>query len=85
MPWIALEPPCGPRLHEFAIGRTGVVVALLLSVTACAAGQNPGLAPPTSNGTATTSRMLGPCPPGGPDPTTPLAGCVGPDGSVRRP
>lgn len=34
---------------------------------------------------AETSNTLGACPDGGPDATTPAAGCLGPDGSVQRP
>lgn len=60
----------------------GLVAALV--VGACNADQDPGLDPGTT-GPAQTSNTLGACPPGGPDATTPPAGCLGPDGSVLRP
>lgn len=50
----------------------------------CSSDQDPGVEP-TSGGPTTTSRTLQPCPPGGPDATTPAAGCLDPDGRVVRP
>lgn len=60
-------------------------VLLAFGVVACSSGQDPGFAPATSAGTATTSRVLEACPPGGPDATTPAAGCLDDDGAVVRP
>jgi hypothetical protein len=63
-----------------------VIAALALSVAAaCASGQEPDIAPPTGGGPSTTSRSLQPCPFGGPDDTTPPAGCLDEDGAVLRP
>ena len=59
--------------------------ALVLASTGCASDQAPEIAPPDAGGTATTSRRLGPCPPGGPDSTTPPAGCLDEEGVVQRP
>lgn len=61
-----------------------VLAAGLLSA-ACTAEQDPGVVPGRSDATATTSRTLGRCPPGGPDATTPAAGCLDADGRVVRP
>lgn len=63
----------------------GVVAALVLavSVAACSSGQEPELVP-SDDGPTTTSRMLEACPPGGPDETTPPAGCLDDDGHVQR-
>jgi len=64
------------------------VAALLLVVAAaCSAGQDPGVqtGPSAGTGPSTTSRMLQPCPKGGPDATTPAAGCLDADGNVVRP
>lgn len=63
----------------------GVVLALVLALGACESDQDPGLDPGLVEGPARTSDTLGSCPPGGPDATTPPAGCLGPDGSVLRP
>ena len=60
-----------------------LVVVLTIVLVACEDGQDPGVAPP--DGPAQTSNTLGACPPGGPDATTPPAGCLGDDGTVRRP
>jgi len=62
-----------------------LAVALLLATTACSSGQDPGLSPSTDGGPTTTSQTLHPCPPGGPDATTPAAGCLDADGTVVRP
>lgn len=62
-----------------------VVLALAAGVTACGSDQDPGVTPGnTTGGPSTTSRLLGPCPPGGPDATTPAAGCLDEDGKVVR-
>lgn len=64
--------------------RIAALVLVLVVVAGCAEEQDPGFAP--SDGQPnTTSNTLGICPPGGPDVTTPPAGCLGPDGSVLRP
>lgn len=63
----------------------GAVLALALALGACESEQDPGLDPGAVDGPAQTSDTLGACPPGGPDATTPDAGCLGPDGSVQRP
>lgn len=62
-----------------------LVVALLVAVAACSSGQDPGVEPSTQQGPGTTSRPLSSCPPGGPDETTPAAGCLDADGRVVRP
>lgn len=62
----------------------GLVAATAL--VACSADQEPGLDPSDgSTSSITTSRVLAPCPPGGPDGTTPPAGCLAEDGTVQRP
>lgn len=61
------------------------LLALVATLAACSSGQDPGIAPGTSDGTVTTSRTLERCPPGGPDATTPAAGCLDEDGAVVRP
>lgn len=58
-------------------------LALAVAVAACTDGQDPGLAP--QDGPERTSDTLGRCPAGGPDATTPDAGCLGPDGQVLHP
>lgn len=62
-----------------------VAAALLLAVAACSSGQDPGISPEPGSGPSTTSRMLSPCPDGGPDATTPPAGCLDDEGNVLRP
>lgn len=59
------------------------VLALALAAAACGEDQDPGL-DPGGDEPATTSNTLGQCPPGGPDATTPDAGCVGEDGRILR-
>ena len=63
-----------------------LAAALLVAVAACSSGQDPGVEPaPTGRrGSTTTPQLLQPCPPGGPDATTPPAGCVDDDGTVRH-
>jgi hypothetical protein len=64
----------------------GLAVALLLvAASACSSGQDPGITPSNQSGPSTTSQVLRPCPDGGPDATTPAAGCLDPDGKVVRP
>lgn len=66
--------------------RRGLAVALAAAAVAgCAADQEPELVPADGSTTVTTSQALGPCPPGGPDATTPAAGCLDEDGVVQRP
>lgn len=60
-------------------------LALLVAIAACSSGQDPGLTPSTEAGPTTTSQTLQPCPPGGPDATTPAAGCLDDAGGVVRP
>ena len=67
-----------------------LLAVLLAAVAACSSGQDPGVDPgmqpsPTGDrGSTTTPQLLEPCPPGGPDATTPAAGCVDEDGVVQR-
>lgn len=66
--------------------RLGLALLLAVSTMACTSDQAPEIVPAGgSTTTPTTSRALSPCPPGGPDGTTPAAGCIGPDGAVQRP
>lgn len=63
-----------------------LAVALAISLAAaCSSGQEPEIVPPAGGGPSTTSRSLPPCPFGGPDATTPAAGCLDEDGNVVRP
>ena len=65
---------------------TAVVFAAVLALGACSDGQDPGLDPGLGGDQpGTTSNTLGQCPAGGPDATTPPAGCIGPNGQVLRP
>jgi hypothetical protein len=64
--------------------RVRVAAALLLALAACSSGQDPGVRP-VEGAPSTTSHALAPCPPGGPDATTPAAGCLAEDGTVVRP
>jgi hypothetical protein len=59
-------------------------IALVVGVAACGSDQDPGFTPPTDDGPSTTSHTLGACPPGGPDATTPPAGCLDADGNVQH-
>lgn len=72
---MALEPPAK------LLGVLALALGMLLG---CSDGQDPGLAPGT-DGTRATSDTLGQCPPGGPDDTTPPAGCIDAEGRVQRP
>jgi hypothetical protein len=65
--------------------RGGLLALALLSVVGCSSDQDPGLTPVSGDGTATSSRPLPPCPEGGPDATTPAAGCLDAEGRVVRP
>jgi len=67
--------------------RLGVAAALLVVAAACSSGQDPGVDPVSSStsGPTTTSALVQPCPDGGPDQTTPPAGCLDADGNVVRP
>jgi hypothetical protein len=56
----------------------------VLSLVACSAEQDPGLTPASPGGTETTSRALPACRDGGPDATTPAAGCLDAEGRVVR-
>lgn len=61
-----------------------LVLLAAMAATGCTDGQEPGIVPGSSDGPAPTSDTLGRCPPGGPDATTPPAGCIGEDGTVQR-
>ena len=65
--------------------RTLLALVLVMGSAGCASGQDPEIAPSTDGGPGTTSNLLPPCPAGGPDATTPAAGCIGDDGKVVRP
>lgn len=54
-----------------------------LALAGCSGEQDPGFAP--SDTPSETSDTLGDCPPGGPDATTPPAGCLDLSGQVLRP
>ena len=74
------DDACVHPRRRLAVLALGAVLVL----GACEADQDPGLDPGT--GPAVTSDTLPDCPRGGPDATTPPAGCIGDDGSVvRRP
>lgn len=60
-------------------------VALAAALAACGQDQAPDVIPTDPDAPSTTSRPLEPCPPGGPDETTPAAGCLDEDGTVLRP
>lgn len=74
-----------PPRRRAPVRRTLAAAVLVLAAGACESGQDPGLDPGPAGGTAGTSDTLGACPPGGPDETTPDAGCLDADGSVQRP
>lgn len=61
-----------------------LALTVVVGAAACAADQEPEIVPATNDGPSTTSQVLQPCPPGGPDATTPAAGCLDDDGSVVR-
>lgn len=84
MPSMALDPSTEAP-GRASVGRWIAGVVFVLAIGACESDQDPGLDPGVVDGTARTSDTLGPCPPGGPDGTTPEAGCLGPDGTVERP
>lgn len=65
--------------------RALLVLAVVVTSAGCSTSQDPEIIPPVSAGPSTTSQALQPCPAGGPDATTPPAGCLGKDGGVRRP
>jgi hypothetical protein len=67
------------------VRRALFALALVVGAAACSAGQDPEIAPSTGGGPVTTSHTLEPCPPGGPDATTPSAGCLDENGAVQRP
>lgn len=67
-------------LHRVAVA----VLALGLTAASCTTDDPPALeTDPDAPGI--TSDTLPDCPRGGPDGTTPQAGCIDPDGSVVRP
>jgi hypothetical protein len=63
------------------------VAALVLALAACGKNQDPGVVPSggTTGGPTTTSHLVTPCPPGGPDATTPAVGCLDKDGNLVHP
>lgn len=86
MPDMVPEPPTARSAgRAVALRRCATALVLVLGAAACESGQDPGLDPGLVDGPARTSDTLGPCPSGGPDATTPDAGCLGPDGTVQRP
>ena len=67
------------------LGRLVLAGAVLLGAAACSRDQDPGIVPSQSTVKGATTqppRFLEPCPPGGPDATTPPAGCIDEDGNV---
>jgi len=64
-----------------------LAAALILAALSagCSSDQDPGLTPSTDAGPTTTSQTLQPCASGGPDATTPAAGCLDEQGGVVRP
>jgi hypothetical protein len=66
-------------------GRAVATLLLPVALLACSSDQDPGVTPSTQPGPSTTSHVLQPCPDGGPDATTPPAGCLDPEGNVVRP
>ena len=66
-------------------GRWLAAAVAVAALSACSADQEPEMVPVDDQTTATTSQPLQPCPPGGPDASTPAAGCLGEDGTVLRP
>lgn len=67
------------------LGRAALCLVVSLALVACGQEQEPDVIPTDPDAPSTTSRLLEPCPPGGPDDTTPAAGCLGEDGTVQRP
>lgn len=67
--------------------RVVAVAALVLALAACGQGQDPGVVPTdgTNAGPSTTSHLVTPCPPGGPDATTPEVGCLDKGGNLVHP
>lgn len=83
---VSVERTCGrAMMRDVALGRRLAALALVnvLALPACEADQDPGL--DRGTGGRVTSDTLPACPAGGPDATTPAAGCIGDDGSVQRP
>jgi hypothetical protein len=65
------------------VAATAVGLLLTVGVAACGSNQDPGIVDqPGTRGPTTTGHFLQPCPPGGPDATTPAAGCTDKDGRV---
>jgi hypothetical protein len=71
--------------------RRAVAVALLtlsIAVAGCSSGQDPTFEEDQPSGPTSSTepgRHLQACPPGGPDETTPPAGCLDDDGNVIYP
>jgi hypothetical protein len=66
--------------------RVAAASLLVVALAACSSGQDPGLeeSPSGSTGSTDAPQLLEPCPPGGPDESTPPAGCVDDEGNVRH-
>ena len=73
----------GSGRSELSSVVVSVLVAALLA--GCSSAQDPSLVDDHPGGSVTTSHTLGTCPPGGPDATTPAAGCLDSQGRVQRP
>lgn len=76
----------GSATRAWRCRTAAVLVAGGLVLAGCETGQDPGLdTGPRGDAPVTTSDTLPDCPPGGPDLTTPDAGCLDDDGRVVRP
>lgn len=62
-----------------------LAVLSVVMLAGCGGDDPPALEIDRGDVPAPTSDTLGACPTGGPDATTAPAGCLGPDGQVRRP
>lgn len=74
-----------PAMQFCRRATAALVLAVVLVLAGCSDEQDPGLVPGPSDPTAETSDTLGRCPAGGPDATTPSAGCLADDGTVQHP
>lgn len=61
-----------------------MTIVLSAGLGACGSDQDPGVTPGTGGGPTTTSHLLERCPDGGPNATTPSAGCLDEDGKVAH-
>ena len=73
-----------------ALRRTVLAAAVLVGASgaaACSRDQDPGIVPSESTVKGATTpppQLPQDCPPGGPDATTPAAGCVDEDGNIQH-